>query len=84
LPLIRDRQRLNQADLVDQHQPILTGDLHAERERRADGHQEPEQHEGDEDHRQGEDRPDLLAPDVLPDERKVFHAAASSSTPLSR
>ena len=60
--LVRDRQRLDQADLVDDDQPIEPRQLDAEAEGRPDRHQEAEQQERDEDAGQGEDRPHLAAP----------------------
>ena len=82
--LVRDRQRHDEADLVNQHQPIGAGDLDAERERIPDRHQDAEQHERDEDRQQRERRPELPPPDVLPDERKELHDVSRISTPFSR
>ena len=75
LRLVRERQRHDQRDLVDQHQPIEPGDLDAEAERRADRHQDAEQQERDEDRQQRERGAELPPPDVLPDERDEFHSA---------
>ena len=69
---------------MDQHQPVGARNLDAERERVADRHQDAEQHERDEDRQQREGRPELPAPDVLPDERKKLHASSLVSTPFSR
>ncbi len=83
--LIGDRQRHDEADLVNQHQPIHARDLDAERERRPNRHQQSEQQERDEDAGEREDRAELPPPEVLPDERQVLHAAAPLvSEPLSR
>ena len=83
--LVREGQRHDQAHLVDEHQPVESGDLDAERERVADRHQDAEQQERDEDRQQREGRAELAPPDVLPDERQEFHAAMlPASTPLSR
>ena len=82
--LVRHRQRHDEADLVDQHQPVGAGNLDAEREGVADRHQDAEQHERDEDRQQREDRAELPPPDVLPDERQKLHASSLVSTPFSR
>ena len=81
---VRHRQRHDEADFVDQHQPVGAGDLDSERERLADRHQDAEQHEGDEDRQQREDSAELPPPDVLPDEREKFHAWSLVKTPFSR
>ena len=75
--LVGDRQRHDQAHLVNQDQPIEAGDVDAEAERRADRHQDAEQQERDEDRKQRERRAELPPPDVLPDERQELHAVAS-------
>jgi hypothetical protein len=50
--LVADGQRLDEADLVDQHEPVGAGHIDAHRERRrADGHQDAEEEERDEDRR---------------------------------
>ena len=69
---------------MDQHEPVGAGDLDAEGERVPDRHQDAEEHERDEDRQQREGRAELPAPDVLPDERKKFHAWSLVSTPFSR
>ena len=79
------RHELDDADLVEQPQPIGAREVHAERERRPDDHQKPVQDEADEDAAEREDRPELPPQEVPPDERQELHAtAASISEPFSR
>ncbi len=80
------RQRLDDRDLVDHHQPIGAGDVDAHAEGRADRHQHAEQHERHDDRQHREDRPHLAAHQVAPDERQELHAvtASSTSSPFSR
>ncbi len=84
--LVGDRQRHDQADLVDQHQPI-----DARRSRRrsenavADRHQEAEQQERDEDRQQREGRADLAPPaGCFQMSGRNFMRPPPCSTPFSR
>ena len=82
---VRVGQRHDQADLVNENQPIETGDVDAQAEGGADRHQEPEEQERDENRQQRERRAELPPPDVLPDERQELHDCPFPvRTPLSR
>ena len=82
--LVRHGQRHDQADLVNQHQTIEPGDVHAKAEGRADRHQQAEEQKGDEDRQQRERGANPLAPQAAPQQGKEFHAATPVSRPLSR
>jgi hypothetical protein len=81
---VGDRQQLNEADLVHQHETIDARHLDAHRKRVLHDHQKAVEHERDEHRRQREDRPHLAPEQIAPDEREVLHATASISSPFSR
>ncbi len=86
LGLIRDRQRHDQAHLVDEDQPVDARNVHTKGERGADRHQHAKQEERDKQRPDREEGADLLPPEVLPKERQVLHTAAPDDirTPFSR
>src|SRR5262249_19186712 len=83
---VRDRQRLGEVDLVDDHEAVGVGDVLAGVEGAFEGGEHAEDGEGHEDRNDHQRGAQLLAEQILADEDEVVHAAKSFSMkkPLSR
>jgi hypothetical protein len=82
--LVALRQRQDDRSLLGGEQAVGAGHVDAGAESHLDRREVGEEHEGDDDREQREERPRLAPLEVPPEERPVLHAAASTSTPFSR